>query len=437
MPETTIELPPLSEEAPCGPDLDLTGDSEFMNYLATSEVALPTSTSSSPSDRTSFFNFDPKAIDLQAVIAAGDKLLERSQDLRLLVLTAKLSALRRDFAGFCERVETAAWLLANRWDHVHPQAEDGDFANRLAQIANLDDQAAAVLPLQYATLLETRRDGPLAFRAQMIALGEAKSREGETLASSSAIERILSTVELEKLEAAAARANRLAAALRGLTLLTAEKIDPRDAVRFKDLGPVAEKIRDFLAESLARRSPGAGAAEPGESGDEAAPAAAGGAPAAAAAPTPLDSFEGVDAVLGAALGYFATREPSSPALLLIRQAREALGKNLYDVMRLLAPNHADNARVFVGPDGAFTVPVNALSAGPALDISRSDPEPAPSRAAALSQIESVAAHLRKAEPSSPVPYLLDRARALATRDFLSLLHEVLPEDDIASLKSGR
>jgi type VI secretion system protein ImpA len=58
-------------------------------------------------------------------------------------------------------------------------------------------------------------------------------------------------------------------------------------------------------------------------------------------------------------------------------------------------------------------------------------EPATSRAAALALIDAVAAHMQKAERSSPVPYLLDRARNVATRDFVSLLQDVLSEEAIA------
>jgi len=105
-------------------------------------------------------------------------------------------------------------------------------------------------------------------------------------------------------------------------------------------------------------------------------------------------------------------------------------------MQLLAPPHADNARVFVGPDGAFTVPVKSLASAPSAETVRLVSEPAPSRPAALALIEAVAQHMQRAEPSSPVPYLLDRARNLASRDFLSLLYDVLPEDAIASLKKG-
>ena len=114
-----------------------------------------------------------------------------------------------------------------------------------------------------------------------------------------------------------------------------------------------------------------------------------------------------------------------------------LGKNLYEVMQLLAPSHADDARVFVGPDDSFTVPVKILAEAPSAEFERAQPAPAPSRAAALALIEAVAQHMQRAEPSSPVPYLLERAKTLATRDFVSLLHDVLTEEAIAALKKGR
>jgi len=426
MSDAEIALAPISDEEPCGPDLDLEGDSKFMNYVAATEGLLPAK---------SYFEFDRKTVDFAATIAAGEALLQRTYDLRLLSLLAKLAILNRDFRGFTRRVETMAWLLDNHWDGVHPRAEDGDYSNRLVQLSALDDAPACVLPLQYASLLETRRDGAVVYRAQMIALGDAKARDGETLASPSAIDRIFATVELDELTGVLQTAEGLASALTRIRAATMDHVGPENATLYRGLAPLADKIVEFLREGVRKRDPGAASARiEGESPAQDAPLASGGAPAPA---TPLDTFEGVDAALGAALGYFAHREPSSPALLLIRQARESLGRNLYDVMRLLAPNHADNARVFVGPDSAFTVPVSALSDAPTLAIARSDPEPSPNRAAALAQIDAVAAHMRKSEPSSPLPYLLERARALASRDFVSLLHEVLPEDDIQSMKNGR
>ncbi|HUC68977.1 MAG TPA: type VI secretion system ImpA family N-terminal domain-containing protein [Stellaceae bacterium] len=418
MAETDIELAPISDDAPCGPDLDAEGDPKFMNFLATYEGLLP----------DSYFNFDRATIDFPAAFAVAAELKKRTQDLRLNLLVAKLSILNRDFYGFAREVSEIAWLLANRWDEAHPQAERGQYSSRLAQLATLGDSPVVALPLQYATLLETQREGPLAYRAVMITLGDAKLREGEKLASAGAIERMLATIEMEDLLKAHAALTRLGEDLDRMYVITAERVDFEHAVKFEALTSLVAKMRDFAQDALARRDPAyARAPEGGEPGVVA---------EAAAGPGSFDTLADVDSALASALGYFQAREPSSPALLLIAQARATLGKNLYEVIRMLAPRHADNARVFVGPAGTFAIPVSSLQDAPALDFSPGEAPPAETRNQAFALIEQVAAHLRTVEPSNPAPYLLDRARSLATRDFLSLLGEVFPSDDLDSMKNG-
>jgi type VI secretion system protein ImpA len=191
----------------------------------------------------------------------------------------------------------------------------------------------------------------------------------------------------------------------------------------------------FVQEAVARRDPSVAAPAPAE---PATPSVEEGHPVARA--DAFASLADVDAALGSALAYFETMEPSSAAVLLIGQTRQLLGKNLYEVMKILTPTYADNARVFVGSDAAFTVPISNIAAAnqeaavPAVEQRAF--APAPTRAAALVLIESVAAHMRATEPSSPAPYLLDRAKALASRDFLSLLKDLLSEDALSNLKRG-
>ena len=418
-------LPALSDDEPCGPDLDFAGDGEFLNYLSAVEGQLP----------TAFFSFDRKTLDFPPLMEGGDKLLHRSQDLRVLLALAKLAILNRDFAAFSTRVCQIGWLLENRWDAVHPRAEDGDYASRIAQLSTLDDNPVVILPLQYATLLETRRDGPLMYRAQMIALGDAKLRDGEQLPSAGTIDRMLSTIDMGELSAAIERVEDVKRALEAIYRVTIEHVGFEQAVSSKALRPLVDKIVEFLKAAQAKRDPSLSEADSNPQPN--AGSAAADADRPAAPPAALSSLADIDQALGAALGYFQRNEPSSPALLLIGQARETLGKDLYAVMRLLAPNHADAARLFVGPEGAFSVQVSALANASLPDMDRGEPEPADSRAAALALIDAVAAHMRKAEPSSPAPFLLERARSLASRDFLSLLHELMPEDDLDSMKRGR
>jgi type VI secretion system protein ImpA len=428
-------LPLISEEIACGPDLDLEGDAEFMNFIAATEGLLP----------GSYYAFNRASIDFPAALQAAEKLLKRTLDVRLLALMAKLSILNRDVAGFAHRLGNIAWLVKEHWEAANPRAEAGDYSGRLAQLITLEDNAVVLLPLQYAPLLDATREGALSYRDQLLATGAAQPRsvtlydlkgekqttEPEKFMPAKSIERVLSDVGIGKLAAAVDMLATLGASIQTIKTVTTEHVGHERAVGLPKLAKLAGEMSEFLRAALVKRDPSL--APPPE-----APGPSGGAaPDAPAAPAAFASRAEVDAALASALGYFAASEPTSPAVLLIRQARETLGKNLYEVMKLLAPPHADAARVFVGPDGAFTVPVKSLSNTPSAAIQSTPAEPAASRAAALALIDAVAAHMQKAEPSSPVPYLLDRARNLSTRDFVSLLQDVLSEEAITALKKGK
>jgi len=59
------------------------------------------------------------------------------------------------------------------------------------------------------------------------------------------------------------------------------------------------------------------------------------------------------------------------------------------------------------------------------------------RAQALALLDQVHQYFRRAEPSSPVPMLCERARALAERDFMGVLRDVLPRDALKNVNDER
>jgi type VI secretion system protein ImpA len=328
------------------------------------------------------------------------------------------------------------------------QAEEDDYSGRIAQLATLEDSAVILLPLQQAPLLETNREGALSYRDQLLASGavqprfvtlydlrgQKQTREPEKFMPAKSIERVLSDVEIAKLAGAVETLTTVSASIQTINAVTIEHVGFENAGALPKLAALVSDMTGFLRTALVKRDPSLAPPPEAPSGT---PTDAEAASAAAAAPAAFASRAEVDAALASTFGYFAASEPTSPALMLIRQAREMLGKNLYEVMKPLAPPHADAARVFVGPDGAFTVPVKSLSNAPSAAITSAPAEPAASRAATIALIDAVAAHMQKAEPSSPVPYLLDRARNLATRDFVSLLQDLLSDEAIAALKKGK
>jgi len=438
-------LPLVSPDDPCGPDLDFEGDTPFLNFVAATEGLLP------GNEPKHFYEFKRDSVDFPAALQTVDALLKRTLDLRLIVLGAKLSILNRDIAGFSKRVEQVAWLIGAFWDEAHPRADGGDFIVRELQIETLDDDAVALLPLQYAPLLERSREGALTYRDHLVATGAAAPRvvtrtnargeeeisADEKFLAPAMIERILRDIEIEQLSGAYETLRGLGAAVQSIQATTKERRGPATLVKLDKLGKLVQGMTEFLRAALAKRDPSLAPAAPPGAG-EAAPESAGSTPspaaAAAAAPSAFASRTEVDAALSAALGYFAGVEPTSPAVLLIRQARESMGKNLYEVMQLIDAASADEARVFVGPGDAFAVPLKSLSGAPTAEAERAETEPAASRVEALALIDSVVRHMQRAEPSSPVPFLLERAKALASRDFVGLLSDILSAEAVAKLK---
>ena len=247
------------------------------------------------------------------------------------------------------------------------------------------------------------------------------------------IERILRDIEIERLSGAYAMLSGLTAAVRSIQATTRERNGPATLVKLEKLGKLVEGVTEFLRAALTKRDPSLAPAAPSSAGEDASESAES-PPSAAAAPSAFASRGEVDAALSAALGYFAGEEPTSPAVLLIRQARKSMGKNLYEVMQLIDGASADEARVFVGPGDAFAVPLKSLSVAPTAGTERAEAGPATSRVEALALIDSVVRHMQRAEPSSPVPFLLERAKALASRDFVGLLSDILSAEVVAKLK---
>jgi type VI secretion system protein ImpA len=124
-----------------------------------------------------------------------------------------------------------------------------------------------------------------------------------------------------------------------------------------------------------------------------------------------------------------------------------IGKSFFEVMSILVPTQMDKAAFQIGADQFFELPVGKLSKltedatpssphgtdqGASDDGDGSPRYRVQSRAQAIALLEQVQRFFRHAEPSSPVPMLCDRARALAERDFMGVLREVLPK---AALKT--
>src|SRR4051812_41880682 len=125
---------PLADNPPFGAEPD--GPPENETFVVSAESELP----------ASFFKFDRSKLNAPGQLDRILALLQKSRDLRLVILAAKFGILSGSVAEFSDAVAAIATLLTERWDEVHPRGADGDFSLRSAYVSALDDLPTVVLP---------------------------------------------------------------------------------------------------------------------------------------------------------------------------------------------------------------------------------------------------------------------------------------------------
>jgi type VI secretion system protein ImpA len=360
----------IDETSPTGPDLDYDGDLDYMNFVARIEGQFP----------DSYFRFDRTQFAFDKEYETVSELLARTRDVRLLVILGRLQLLNRDVEGFRATFAGTAGLLEARWDEVHPRAEGGDYMFRSVALQSLEDSPTVLLPLAHVTLAETKRSGSVSYRTVQLALGKASPRTSDT---GEAIEVVLDPGAAEKifLDAAPAdlRARRtlfddIRASARRIAILTAEKAGSQN-VTFSKLIELLGEIVGYLDAVLAKLEPGSLAVDESQSATDGDGGAGSTGGQVARVQGKVNSQAHVSAALAAVRKYFVAHEPSSPCLLLVRQAEGLVGKSFVDILRTLEPNFAEQATFVIGTTDRFMVPLERLAAAEAAEADAGgDPE---------------------------------------------------------------
>lgn len=139
------------------------------------------------------------------------------------------------------------------------------------------------------------------------------------------------------------------------------------------------------------------------------------------------------AALDAAQLWLARNEPSSPALLLVEQARLLVGAPLVEAIEVLMPDRAGGAILNIGHGSGFSLPMDRLKSltKSGLDgAARGDDPPMPlppiaTRGEVIGHLTGVEAYFSAHEPASPIPLLLLKARDMLGKRFDAIMAELL------------
>ncbi len=345
-------IEPVSEEEPCGPDLDEAFDMDYMNFVALIEGRLP----------GSYFSFDPSSMDFEGDYEQFAEFLNRSRDIRLLVPLAQYKILERDLEGFVDAVETIHVLLRDFWEDVHPKGFDGDYMLRMAPLYTLDDMPTAVLPLQGATLLTSRRAGRITLRSILLSEGELSPRDEEEVLDSATLDTAFAETDEADIEKLKDLAIRLRDALAGIRKVCIENAGFDSAVNLDRLPAAVERMIEAINDRTGggdEQAEGAADGEGGATGEGGRPALSVGA---------ITNRAEVADALYAAARYYALNEPTSPVQLILRQAERLVEGNFYDIIYELLPESYSYSKLRLGTTPFFEIQLDKMnSANPAPD----------------------------------------------------------------------
>lgn len=438
-------LDPIEADAPCGPDLDAAGDAAFTDYYYDAEARLPEryftpgmAGVEGSMDRI----FDPKSVNLRVETQEITALLRRSRDLRLLSLLARFQILAGRPGDFADTVEAMAALMAEWPEALHPTVAAA-LSDRRAALDELASIKTVVMPLQYLPLAGQT---DMTYRRFLVATGQAPARASEEGAEKGPIIAALAGPANQKVvEKLHADLGRAAQSLSQIVEISGahptQRFRPALDEALQTLTGMQQMLQEarpglVLWSDLAPPAPAVPIVEPAATSDPLVQPAASApvAPPASAIP----DRAGVRAALEGAERFLARNEPSSPALLLVTQARLLIGRPLIEALETLLPADAAKAVIGFAPETGFAMSMDRLKKLSDSALGGHDPASEPevpplpplvltSRAEVAAQLRAVEEFYAAKEPASPIPILLARARGLMDKGFQAIVAELLPK----------
>lgn len=427
-------LEPLAVDPPCGPDLEAQEDDAFLDYYYEAESRLPERyfIPGNAGDRREDRVFDPRSVDLGAETAAIRALLARSRDLRLLSLLARFQILAGRLEDFTATVEDMAAALAQWPAELNPQG-----SARRAALEALNAQATAVMPLMHVSVVP---NGDVTLRRYLVVTGKASPRESEQdLAGSDFLGALRADANQRAVGQTHQRLTRLLDALHRIAALAAGQGYHPDLAALRG---AASDMQAMIAAARPELQPWQAAALPEPAPERVADPVAGLAdapmplPVAPAGDRPVPDRAAAEAALDAAQGWLAAHEPSSPALMLVAQARALVGRPLVEALEMLMPAQAAGAVLRIGQGTPFALPMERLKAltqaglqdRPQAAAAAASPPPISRRADLVATLQGVEGYFASNEPASPVPLLLAKARDMLHKRFDAIVAELLAQE---------
>lgn len=324
--EASTLVTPVSDEHPCGEDLDATQPlvlAAFDGYRVFGQMT------PWPKD---------KQPDWREIRDRSLEVLAQSRDLRVLTHLAAAGLHTEGLAAFGQTLEAAKAWLGTWWEQVYPRIDEDAILRRNA-LNCFADRVAVVDGLRRAPLLVHRQLGIYSIRDIEIAQGHLAPGPDEPPRDASQLDAFLSAIETEDLKTIAGQVTAAVENFRAIEATMRDHGGSEAAPDFSAPLQLLARTKILLDGQLAARVPADAASPAADGGGD-----GGGRPAGIRAPGAIGSRDDAMKTLDAVAAFFRANEPSSPIPLFIERAKRLVGKDFLAVLEDVIPESVAQAK---------------------------------------------------------------------------------------------
>ncbi len=348
-----IDLPDLDADSPAGPNLEFDAAFGELERAAQGKPEQQYGGTIIPAE-------DPNWKD---VAAQSEALLDRTYDLRVLVLLATARLQLKGVSEFFSVIGTIRQLLQSRWAYVHPQLDpedDNDPTFRANALLPLADPVRVLRLLRTMPLAASRRDGPVSWRTIGIFNGVIDTEDPTEKKTEAVIRAAFNDTGAQVVQARLEMFDAGIAELTGIEGAFDANAGYGNGPDLSNLTKLLREIGSYLRnymptgddefDSDAADEPppdGVGAADGGASAPPRSVSARSGGVSIASL-TAINSREDAMRLLDLVCRYYETHEPSSPLPLLVARARRLADKGFMEILQDMAPDGLSQAQNVVG-----------------------------------------------------------------------------------------
>ena len=317
---------PISEDRPCGEDLEDTQLlASFDAYRLFGQILPPS-----------------QAPDWRAIKSKSLSALKSSKDIRLLVHLAASELRISGLSAFFQIIEITAYWIDQYWDQVYPQIGD-DIVFRRNALNSFADRVAILDGVRRSPLASNRQIGSITLRDTEIVAGQAPTNETDSKPPDQAlITAVFSSVQADELQTLHEGVRGAISALKLIESRMRDVGGSEAAPAFDSLLSQLVSIQHIVEEHLPDSADQSGGDKAemnsGHAGELVGTIAVG------SIRTRQDAIKALDAVSN----YFRQNEPSSPIPIFLDRAKRLVSKGFMELLADIAPDAVGQAKIAGG-----------------------------------------------------------------------------------------